>query len=311
MIKTIGIVVLIVILVRVDLGVVFQQLQGCHLPDLVLAVLLIFPQIALRAFRWQDLLTRQGVHCPWPRALTFYFAAVFAGLMTPGRLGELAKGVFLKQHRIASISRSLPSVMTDRFLDLVVLLALALLAFPHFDLIPHAGKVSALALGLMVTLIALGLNWLVASQQLLAIASKIKTRLKSNWSGTLDDFVAGSRALISTGLLASLVWTLAGYAVFFMQTNAIGHAIALPADFMTIARVVSISILVGFIPITFAGLGTRDAMLIFLFGLAGVDQASALSFAILYIFVNVICLGVISFLFWFFLPKPHRRVEIP
>ena len=99
------------------------------------------------------------------------------------------------------------------------------------------------------------------------------------------------------------MWTVAGYAVFFIQTKTIGYALDMPADFMTIAMIVSLGILVGFIPVTFAGLGTRDAVLIYLFGQVGVGTAPALGFAILYIFVNVICLGIISSIFWFFLPQ--------
>ncbi len=297
-----GIVLLLFILTRVDLPDVWGQLQQCRLPVVVLAIVLILPQVAIRAYRWQGLMARSSIACPWRQSLVFYFKGIFIGLVTPGRLGEFAKGVFLKQSGIAAISRSLPSVLVDRFLDLVVLMTLALMALPHFERIPHADTFSALALGAMTALTALGLFWLAASRQLFVIAARFKSRLGANWSGTLDEFVTGCRALISKGLLVSLMWTVGGYAVFFLQTHAIGIALGLPADFMTIARVVSISILVGFIPITFAGLGTRDAVLIFLFGLADIDQASALSFAILYIFVNVICLGLISFFFWFCFP---------
>ncbi|MGD8243153.1 MAG: lysylphosphatidylglycerol synthase transmembrane domain-containing protein, partial [Desulfobacterales bacterium] len=303
LIRSIGIVLLVVILTRVDLGDVGRQLQNCRPLAVVLAIFLIVPQVALRAYRWQGLMARLAIRCSWRQALIFYFTGIFVGLVTPGRLGELAKGVFLKQYGIASIGRSLPSVLADRILDLLVLMGLALLALPYLDLMPHAGKVSLLMLGLMAVFIALGLKWLTTSSQLSVFAVKIRKRLKTNWSGSLDDFVAGSRTLIAPGLWTSLVWTVAGYAVFFIQTTSIGYALGLPADFMTIAMVVSISILVGFIPITFAGLGTRDAVLIFLFGQTGVSETAALGFAILYIFVNVICLGIISSVFWFFLPQ--------
>ncbi len=303
LIRSIGIFLLVIILTRVDLEDTWRQLQDCRPAAVVLAIFLILPQVALRACRWQGLMARLAIRCSWPQSLRFYFAGIFIGLVTPGRLGELAKGVFLRQYGIASIGRSLPSVLADRILDLLVLVGLALLGLPYFDLIPHAGRVSALMLGLMALVIALGLKWLAASSQLNVIAVKIRKRLKNGWSGSLDEFVAGSRALITPGLWASLGWTLAGYGIFFIQTHTIGYALGLPADFKTIAMVVSISILVGFIPITFAGLGTRDAVLIFLFGQAGVSDTAALGFAIVYIFVNVICLGVISSVFWFFLPQ--------
>jgi uncharacterized membrane protein YbhN (UPF0104 family) len=69
--------------------------------------------------------------------------------------------------------------------------------------------------------------------------------------------------------------------------------------------VTAVAILVGNVPITIAGLGTREATLLFLFGQYGIPAASVLSFAFWYNLVYIVCVGLISAFFW--LRLPHRQ----
>ncbi len=300
--KSIGIVLLVVILFGVDLCAVVDHLKHCDPVPIAWAVVLIVPQIAVRAFRWKQLLRWQGIHCTWSQVLTIYFASTFAGLMTPGRLGEFAKGFFLKQQGAATISYSLPSVLVDRMLDLFVLASLALMALPQFHLIPHAKALVVVAFVLLPAGVFGGLKWLGSSSRLTEVASRMKRRLGDNWSGSLDDFVQGSRQLISIKLFIALGLTILSYGIYFIQTGLIGQAVGLPLGVVPIAMVVVVGILVGYIPITVAGLGTREATLIILFGRLGVPATGALSFAFLYNLVYIACVGLICAGFWLRLP---------
>ena len=105
-----------------------------------------------------------------------------------------------------------------------------------------------------------------------------------------------------------LLLTVASYGIYFLQTFFIARSIGLGLDYLTIAMVVSIAILVGFIPVTIAGLGTREAVFIFLLGRFGISSASALSFAFLYNLVYIVCVGLISAVFWMRLPN-RREVK--
>ena len=301
-IKSIGIVLLAIILWNVDLLAVVDHLKQCDPLPMALAVVLIVPQIALRAFRWKQLLRLQGIRCTWSQVLTIYFASTFAGLVTPGRLGEFAKGIFLKQQGAATIGYSLPSVLVDRMLDLFVLMAVALMALLQIGPIPHAGTLAIVAIVLLPSAAYIGMRWLGASDRLAKVASRLKRRLGHNWSGSLDDFVQGSRQLISIKLFVALGLTILSYAIYFLQTLLIGGAIGLPLGYIQIASVVAAGILVGYIPITIAGLGTREAVLIFFFGRLSVPATAALSFAFLYNLVYIACVGLICAGFWLKLP---------
>jgi uncharacterized protein (TIRG00374 family) len=114
-IKAIGLILLLVIIASVDMGQVMHHLRTCDYRYLIPVILMIIPQVGLRAYRWQRLMAQQGIQCSLRYAFTFYFAAIYIGLMTPGRMGELAKCYFLKQNAIAGISQSLPSDLARMF----------------------------------------------------------------------------------------------------------------------------------------------------------------------------------------------------
>jgi glycosyltransferase 2 family protein len=308
--KAIGLVLFAVILYHVDLEEVWRQLKLSDPFLVAAAVLLILPQVALRAFRWQKMLARQTIYCPFRFALSFYFAGIYIGLMTPGRLGEIAKAFFLKQSGLASLSQSMPSIIVDRCLDLYCLLMFAVISLYPLGL----GLQSPMVAGIIC--IALGVTpWLVlyfwrSSGLPISIRNSISSRLSTKWVETFESFNAVVEQLVSRQVVFMLLITVASYGIYFLQTYLIGRSVGLDIGFSAIAMIVSIAILVGFIPVTIAGLGTREAVFIFLFGRFGISSASALSFAFLYNLVYIACVGIISAIFWMRLPNRQELKNV-
>ena len=306
-INAIGLVLLVVILASVDFGKLLHQLRRSNYFYLIPVVLLIAPQIALRALRWQRLMASQGIQCPLGKAFIFYFAAIFLGLITPGRMGELAKCYFLKVNHIAGISQALPSVLVDRALDLYFLGLLSLVLLFHTEILPIASwtlLLSGLALMVLPWIIYYGPR--VGEKAVPGLAGRLLRCVPNHWQGSWTAFTVGLKALLSQRLVEAVGWTGLSYLIFFSQTFLIGRATGLPLNGLTIAAVVAIAILVGYIPITVAGLGTREATLIFLFGRVGISATSALSFAILYNLVYIVCVGLTSSIFWMILPNRSK-----
>jgi len=305
LIKTIGLVALIVIITRVDLGDVACQIRNSDYRYLLAVIGLIFPQVALRALRWQRLMAQQGINCPIRDAMVFYFAAIYVGLITPGRMGEVGKSLFLKQNGIASVAQSLPSVLLDRLLDLYVLGLLALGALYFMAILPAASWVfvllaviAAISPWLILKGVRAGGRWEDAIDVWLL-------RKSPRWREAWRVFADGSRNLITPRLMEALSLTVLSYVLYFTQVCLIGRAVALPLDCGPVVMVTAVAILVGYVPITIAGLGTREATLLLFFGQYGVPDTSVLSFAFWYNLVYIVCVGMISAFFWFRLP--HRR----
>lgn len=299
----IGLAILAIILYHVDLEEVWRQLKLSD-PFLIgAAIILIIPQVALRAFRWQKMLARQAIHCPFRFALSFYFAGIYIGLITPGRLGEIAKAYFLKQRGLASLSQALPSIIADRCMDLYCLLILAVTS-----LYPLKLGIKSPVVASIICIVVAVVPWLVLyywrfSRVSGLVRESISARLTIKWAEAFETFSQATGRLISLQIAYMLFLTVASYGIYFIQTYLIGRSVGLGLNFSTIAMIVSIAILVGFIPVTIAGLGTREAVFIILFGRFGISPASALSFAFLYNLVYIVCVGIVSVVFWMRLPN--------
>ena len=100
-----------------QIGVVMQipdplPLLGC--------LALIPPQVLIKSERWRFLLRLQGHSLKALDSFLIYMSATLFGSITPGRAGELAKVVYLKNHGM-TVSRAFSSVVVDRVFDLYFL----------------------------------------------------------------------------------------------------------------------------------------------------------------------------------------------
>lgn len=224
-----------------------------------------------RALRWSALLKRGGVVVPLADAYRLTLIGIFYGLVTPGRVGELGRALHLDLPR----ERTLPSVVWDRFADVLLL---ELLSIPAF--LAH-GLRSGPLLWTYLVVVALTVLAMVAldSPRLLERAVARIPRLAGwlrGWSKAATGML-WSRAFaqgLATGLL-------------FYALNFAGAALLLgqlaPGYPPRLALMFPVIILLGNLPVAFGGLGLRE-------------QVSALAFARLGASATV---GPVFSLLWF------------
>src|SRR3989338_1097834 len=116
-----GIIILIFILTRIDYRLMAAQLSRINILFFLLINALLFPAIFFKALRWNYLLKTQGIEYPFKNALTSYLGAIFVGIITPGRVGECTKAVYLKNEKDVPATKSLSSIFLDRIFDLYFL----------------------------------------------------------------------------------------------------------------------------------------------------------------------------------------------
>ncbi len=78
----------------------------------------------------------------------------------------------------------------------------------------------------------------------------------------------------------------------------LGQSIGTPIGLSYFAIVIPIISLLDLLPISISGIGTRDAALIFLFGLQGVPAESAVAFSILYLFFSYWLVALAGAVIW-------------
>ena len=240
-----------------------------------------------------------------------YLAGIYVGIVTPGRLGEFLKAVYLKSDKGISLSKGMSSVLVDRLFDLYLLIILGLIGIWKFDIL---GKLSNTSLFLLIIFVLFPL--IILNKQLMGkvigliykFVIKKKAQLRDKIEERFEDFYNGINQLINLKLIFSAFLTCLSYSVFFIQCYLIAIAMGISINFITITLFMAISNLISFIPISISGLGTRDAILIYLFSLIDLNPELAVSYAFLVFITFFVCGGLMGGVAW--LIRPPNPVHV-
>lgn len=247
----------------VDLDALAAAVRRSDPAWLLLGLLLVVPLTWATA--WRFTLVSRGASVRTGEAVRLVLAASTLNLFLPSKMGDLAKSVVLTRRHGMEPTRSFAVVVLEKALDMASLLLWGLVGIltvaagdPRFALalLPVGGLFVLLALLLSPLPAAAGLARL-CGRLLPAKPRALLERFSDDWSGIVGWFWQNPRRALGTTLLSVGIWAL-HLAQFWLFTRALGGAVPL-LDNMAFA---TLSILVGLLPFTFAGVGTRDAAIV-------------------------------------------------
>lgn len=282
--RVIGPIVLLILLLQLDIRATIEVLRQASLKPIVFAYLMFIPSLFFRTIRWRILMAPQRIHLRFCESFSVYALSIFVGVVTPGRLGEFIKAVYLKQ-KGNSLGASFFSVFLDRIYDIVFLLIFGCGALSSFVLFGEetATVIAWIFFGVAFSVVIL---WFMARGKghetviriLRAVSpSSLKARITSGYLDFSEGF--GKTKLVTFGwafVLTCLAWG-ANYGAVYLFGVALGFDIT----FLVMAGIAAICALVTMIPISIMGLGTRDAALILMLGKYGVSETGAVAFSTL------------------------------
>jgi uncharacterized membrane protein YbhN (UPF0104 family) len=230
--------------------------------------------MAVKSWRWNFLIRQAGLNYGFGPSYRLYLAAFALGIITPGRLGELARAAQLRKELGVETGPCVRSVVSDRLFDLVFLGAFGPFAFWAVT----AGRTQD---GLLIAGF-IGLH--IVASLTLAGTGQIVSGWRPRWRplqflmrclGDAAGDLAGR-----TGLVGSVI-TLLSYAVYFSASWVLLRALGLNLSFRDVACVTGCLSLALLLPISIAGIGPREAILILLLGKYGISREDALAYSIL------------------------------
>ena len=219
-----------------------------------LAITIAFP--FLSAWRWQVVMSAMGKPLAQREAFSLTMASWTLSTFTPSKGGDLAKAYFLRGR--FPVSTVLGSILAERLFDVLTLLFFCLVG----SLIYGWTTLALLSGGLLAA-------GILATVALLTIRLPVPARLRPKVERMLEALrclLRRPRYLLLLIALAATNW-LASVG----QTWALYYALRAPVPFGTVLAALPVAIFIGLLPLTVAGMGTRDAALIRL--LAGVAPA--------------------------------------
>lgn len=295
------------LLSRMDVTRLWSAVKTANTTDVATAAFLGLCSLPIVGWRWQQLLHMYGVRLPIPVLMATVHAGQLFGLILPGSLGE----DFVRTTSIARVSRQrvsliFTSVFADRIAALLGLLLLALIAMPkHWTLLQSGGvQTRLLSTGMLVSaLLALGGVTILACipiPRLRAIVSPVLEHLPGG-ARMKEGFSHLEKVLLSRNLFISVIaGAIATQLLFCGLYYFCGKAVGVHAPLFTWCGFVPIILTANVIPLTVAGIGVRDYLLILFLGVISVDAPQAMAVSLLILAVSIFqCLsGLLSYL-WF------------
>jgi uncharacterized protein (TIRG00374 family) len=252
-----GVAVYLVLAILSDFGDLKEALANFDYALIPAILGLVFLSYAGRFLRWLYYLRILKVSVPVGLNAAI-FAAGLSMTISPGKLGEVVKSVFVRQASGAAISRTAPAVIAERATDGTGMVAWGFLGAFALGL-PLATMLVFLAVA------ALGIAVLRSKRlSLLAERALLRLPLLDRFAPHLHDFHASSNELLGTRPLvvgtaiSFLAWGLECLGVYLC-------AVALGAEmpFLLVVFVFAVSSLVGVLSMLPGGIGAVEA------GLAG------------------------------------------
>lgn len=281
--RLVGIGLFVLILMRLDLEKAWQTLLAIDLGFLILSLLIQAIVTILSALRWQYICIQFQISIPFRRMLFYQLIGTAAALVTPGQLGEFVKVLYQRQEGYA-IPRSTLTVLIDRALDVITLFLFGFLALAIlFGLPPNlaVGLVVGVSLVLLVGFFFLR-NKETSAQWIATTLAKVSPKAYQNkmeresYQLALEISGLHPRFLIVISGMTFLV-----YVLLLFRVLALVYALHLDVPFWYFIMIVPLLRLVGLIPISVLGIGTRDITAIYLLGEVGISAEAAVLFSIL------------------------------
>jgi len=297
--RIVGVLIFVYILFSIDLNAILHTLYHANLKYILLASLLIIVVTILKSLRWQLLLRVQGIDYSLRDCFIMYYIALYIGTVTPGRVGEFTKVLFLKKDG-HSMSKSMFSVFMDRIFDIVLLSVasfVSIFAFiTFFDNIDIFSLIINLLLIFAILFILINKMFILSIIKFAHVIPYFK-KYAEFLEKQMIEFIQEFEKLNLHNIVLTFVITIIAWIIYYVLVYSLALAIDIKISFLYLIACISFSAIITLLPISISGIGTRDAILIFLFSKVGLSGESAVAFSIMILGVYVFN-GVIGFFAW-------------
>jgi uncharacterized membrane protein YbhN (UPF0104 family) len=305
---------LFVIKILITLGIIaliFNKIQFTEIRaefkdvnwlPLLLGVLMTVPNIFIQFYKWRYLVHLLDRNISNSQIITSLMCGFSVGLVTPGRLGEIGKGVFIRSQ---SRSQLTGMAILDKILSLWALAVLGVAAL--FYLIEFKFSFSP-----YVTVIFLILSVIFVAFIMVLVFQPSYLRKMIDWSKKLAarapyrekifSLISASDNFKKHHFMPSFYFSLIFQGIILFQLFLFVNAFSGMAWEDAMAAGASAMFVKSLLPVAVMDLGIREGAVIFFFGKYGIPSSAAFNASIMLFLSNVLVPGIAGL---FFFTKYH------
>ncbi len=280
-----------IVLWRVPLGGLRAAFRGLETGSLLLSLVCLGAWFALRAYKWHHLMAVAG-NARISYSLRNLLGGFALGLVTPGRLGELGRCVFVRQPERAQVALL---TVFDRALDFWALLTS--MGAGLFLVVSRPAAIFGVAVWLALLPLVMGFPALIGEVAKLARTSRYFRGHVLQAAAGISQIPTPRFALLAVGAMA------AELVAFFFLLRAFS-----PTGFATTLATYPYIVLAADLPVSFSGVGVREGVAALLLSPYAVPRGAAVGACLLW-FVFTILLPAIFGAVWLLADRLRARMR--
>jgi uncharacterized protein (TIRG00374 family) len=296
--------ILVFLFMKVDFSTdgFIKVLRGIDIPIYLFSLLGVIVVLGIKSYRWNILVRNEGYPYHPYRSFGAYMSSDAIGIVTPGRIGEIARLYYVRQETEIPFFKAFKTIVSDRIFDFTMLGWFGLSGMTYY--FKSFGEIAGYSYALII-LAAFIVTYLIGMTLLGWIVRK---ELFRRWQ--IPRFIYESLIAV-IGKKTILMWliTFAAYFGYFYFSWLIMHSLRVKPGFVDVAFIMSIMSLSTIIPISVAGFGTREATLVALFAYYGLSAETAVTFSLLHFTAFFLLGGLIGLVYWLVMPISLKQVK--
>ena len=269
---------------------------------LFISIVVLMSGSVISPFRWYYILKQLSINYSFWKVFKINYLTNLLGTITPGRIGEVVGKIGFLKIKGEQIDKSLTSVILNRIADLFFLLLLGsigVLVFFQFLGVKVFFLVFTPLILIILFLILIRKNF---SKNLLEkfFIFFIPLKFKLNWQMYFKKFLSNLEKFNLKNYLAIFLITSCSWIIIFISMYLLALSLGIyTIPFFYLVISVAFSRLVGLLPISIFGLGTREATLLALFSLFNIPPEKTIAFSLFMPLISVIFSSSIGVYAWF------------
>ncbi|MBI3413288.1 MAG: flippase-like domain-containing protein [Candidatus Aenigmarchaeota archaeon] len=254
--------------------------------------------IGLKIVRWRILLLSIGLKTGFKQIMQPYMASLFMSNITPGRVGEPIRSYYLKKSLGHHISKTLPTVVVERILDLSTVVLFCIFGLYYLSGIPNHLFLAGIAIMVSLLTVVVGVSSskkffnhiLKISYMIFRFFPKIR-KLTPKFEKIASNFHAGFKLASKSNQMPHLAaLTIVAWAMEFSVIKLSFLSIGRDIGFFVILSVSSLSTIISLLTFLPGNIGSFEATSAILLtqAMPGISLAEATSGILIYRFSSLI-----------------------
>lgn len=261
---------------RIDLNATVGLMAATDWRSVLGIVGVMVLQVIVAVFRWYRIMISKGVQISVRRSARYFWLGLFFNQLLPSSIGGDAIRGYCLVRDGQSVGRATLSVLLDRILGMAGLVVLIALAIPYaMNLINNP----EMQWGMMSALLV------VIAGFIAILFIDIFTRRFSSWRVMkgLTTLASDARQLLGSRQgLGLVLFSVLIHILSIVVVGMLSSALSIKVDWIALTIIVPVTTLLITIPLSIAGWGVREGVMVVGLGYVGIAPEEALALSILY-----------------------------